>query len=386
MSSYILHIFEDDNNFNLIWSGYDKDGTWIPGSYSVDAGPLQQAALAVREQLRILAFLKDQGTMDKFAMQLRNLAIRGQELFLQLMPAQDSHVASEIQQRLEHVTSTSSVERPNLIVNLGTERLFVPWGFVFSREIDNVPELPSLSLQDLKGFWLSEFNISVVYGGTRAMPPARKSQYCRLLALHENMFVGAKNSLTKESLERLDMILDGDPTPAMDWDSFEVSWNQVRDDHDSVLYLFGHSDGKRIQLRDEAKDLGDDPKYDLLVSSLKRFRKKARDSASIFILNGCRTAAPERGPTEEPISANFLKETRQPGYYGFIGTEAQVSNTFACRYGTEFLWRLCKQGKSVGETYDELLNLQDLFPQNLLYTCYADRDFRFAAASKAGDN
>ena len=110
-----------------------------------------------------------------------------------------------------------------------------------------------------------------------------------------------------------------DPTPATDWDSFEVDWDVVKDDYDSVLYVYGHSDGQRIQLSDVAND----PKYELLASSLKKFRKRARGSASIFMLNGCRTAAPSPASAEEPISANFLKETRQPGYYGFIGTEAQ---------------------------------------------------------------
>lgn len=86
-----------------------------------------------------------------------------------------------------------------------------------------------------------------------------------------------------------------------------------------------------------------------------------------------------------PISANFLKETRKPGYYGFIGTETVVSNIVACRYGTEFLWRLFRQGKSVGEAFDELLSDETLFPHNTLYTCFADRKFRFVSAPPAGN-
>jgi hypothetical protein len=103
------------------------------------------------------------------------------------------------------------------------------------------------------------------------------------------------------------------------------------------------------------------------------------------MFNGCRTAAPKPESEEVPISANFLKETRKPGYYGFIGTETVVSNIVACRYGTEFLWRLCKQGKSVGEAFDELLLDETLFPHNTLYTCFADRKFRFVSAPPAGN-
>ena len=68
------------------------------------------------------------------------------------------------------------------------------------------------------------------------------------------------------------------------------------------------------------------------------------------------------------------------GYYGFIGTETVISNIFACRYGTQFLWRLFKEGKSVGEAFDELLSDDTLFPYNTLYTCFADRKFQFVSA------
>jgi hypothetical protein len=199
------------------------------------------------------------------------------------------------------------------------------------------------------------------------------------------MFVKARNSLkdTKDEqcLARLEKLLDGNMSPTTDWNSFECAWEQVKDDHDSVLFLYGHSDGHCIQLRDKDGDDQDDPEFDLLAANLKRFRKRPGASASIFLLNGCRTAAPDPDSKEVPISANFLKETRQPGYFGFIGTEAQVSNVFACRYGTEFLWLMYQEGRSVGEAFDELLQSEKLFPQNLLYSCYADRKFRFAAIS-----
>jgi hypothetical protein len=389
MGSFVLHIAEEGDNFKLIWTGYEGDDIWTPNPYLVDAGPLQQAASAVRTQLRAIAFMPGRCSAAEFASLLHDLAQRGQELFLQLMPASDSASgdSTEVQGRLQQAEQSSSGERHELKVTLGTERLFVPWGFVFSRSMDNLPKVPSVSLADMTGFWLSQFNISIAYGGSRPLPNDRKASFCRLFALHEDMFARAKTSLVDEHMDeclaRLDALLEDQPKPTTDWDNFESAWTRVTDDYDTILYMYGHSDGKRIQLRDSGDDPKDNPKFDLLVSSLRRFRKKTRGSASIFILNGCRTAAPTSTSAEEPMSANFLKETRQLGYYGFIGTEAQVSNTFACRYGTEFLWRLCKEGKSVGEAFDELLERDDLFPQNVLYTCYADRKFRFASVPGA---
>jgi hypothetical protein len=390
MDSLVLHVAEDGDNFKLIWSGY-KSGDpdpWTPRPYLVDAGLLQQAANAVRAQLRGIAFMPSCCKAAEFAPLLQKLAQRGRDLFLQLMPDSSSGESSEVQRRLEQLAQNSSDgrpyhrARPDLKVTLDTERLFVPWGFAFSGSTDHLPGMPSVSLTDMKGFWLSLFNISIAYGGSCSLPHHRKASFRRLFALHEDMFVRAKTSLEKRCLDRLNTLLEEDPTPATDWDSFELDWDVVKDDYDSVLYVYGHSDGQRIQLSDVAND----PKYELLASSLKKFRKRARGSASIFMLNGCRTAAPSPASAEEPISANFLKETRQPGYYGFIGTEAQVSNIFACRYGTEFLWRLCKEGKSVGEAFDELLECDDLFPHNILYTCYADRKFRFITSVSSAEN
>jgi hypothetical protein len=223
----------------------------------------------------------------------------------------------------------------------------------------------------MAGFWLSRFRISVTYGGSSPLPRARIRSFRKLYALDEDMFTRARTELTPDCGDRLGVLLAGEPEPTTDWDGFEDAWKQVAHLHDTVLFLFGHSDGQRIRLSTTAPEA----KYEMLSSSLKKFRKKSRGSASVFVLNGCRTAAPLS--TGELISASFLKETRQPGYYGFVGTEADVPNTFACRYGTEFLWRLCIQGKSVGEAFDELLDEESMFPQNILYTCYAERDFRF---------
>jgi hypothetical protein len=380
MSAFVLHIAEDGDNFKLIWNIPDSEDVWTPSAYSIDGGMVRQASNAVRAQLRAIAFMSGEFKSEEFADILRKLAQRGHELFLQLMPASDpsNGEPSELQQRLTHVKRKANGDRPDFKITLGTEKLFIPWAFIFPGAKDQLPRVPNISLTDMKGFWLSQFNISIAYGGSASFPHQRKASSRRVLALHEEMFVNAKSSLAtspfgKECLNRLDALLQDGPTPSMDWDSFEDAWMQVRDEYDTVLYVFGHSDGQRIQLN----DVEDDPKYALLSSSLKRFRKRSRGSASIFMLNGCRTAAPIQVSADEPISANFLTETRQPGYYGFIGTEAQVPNTFACHYGTEFLWRLCKEGKSVGEAFDELLERDDLFPQNILYTCYADRQFRF---------
>jgi hypothetical protein len=252
--------------------------------------------------------------------------------------------------------------------------------------VSDVPKAGKLkmSLVDMKGFWLSHFNISVTYLGTPALPRQRKTSSRKLFALHEVMFAEARALLKtedEECLERLEKLLDNKMAPVSDWDSFQDVWAEVGSEHDSVLYLYGHSDGQRIELRDRKEDeQGLDTKFELSAADLIEYRKEQPgESAAIFLLNGCRTAAPGSKPGDVPVLANFLKPTREPGYFGFIGTETEVTNVFACRYGTEFLWRLYQEGKTVGEAFDELLQSGKLFPQNLLYACYADRRFNLAS-------
>lgn len=384
MTSFVLDVAPQGDSFKLSWTVMSPgEDSLTPEAYLVDGGELIQAAVNVRGQLRQIALMGDKGSPVEFAPLLKRLANYGRILFLRLMPDADQTTGeiSEIQQALEDAIRQSGEAHSDLKVRLATDQLFVPWGFVFSGRKEQLPETPKLSIADMKGFWLAHFRISVVYGGDAKLPLERKTQSCPLFALHQDLFGLAVGELDKRSAERLDILLQSKPEPAMDWDTFEEVWTQVRDDHDSVLYVFGHSDGQHVQL----KDVQDDPKWVLSTADLVRFRKLRRGTASIFMLNGCRTAAPKPESQEVPISANFLKETRKPGYYGFIGTETVVSNIVACRYGTEFLWRLFKQGMSVGEAFDELLSDETLFPHNTLYTCFADRKFRFVSAPSAGN-
>lgn len=372
----ILHVSDDGDNLKLVWSGHGPGEHWVPNSYLVNAALLQQAANAVREQLQDFALLRSTQDETAFRPLLQNLMKRGHDLYLQLLPDSDDNEFDEIRERLEEILTSVTDERPDLIVTLQTQKLFVPWGFVFVECAASSPTTTNFSLAALQGFLLTRFCISIICGGSRSLPRPRKPTFRKLYALDEHLFGCARVELAKQwdNLDqRLAVLLEGDPPPATDWDMFQQAWNSVAHHHDSVLFLYGHSDGQHFWLKTQSNE----PKYLFLAASLKNLRKKVPGSASVFLLNGCHTAAPAPASPVEPLAASFLKLTRQTGYYGFIGTEAEVPNTFACHYGTEFLWRLCVEGKSVGEAFDELLESDHLFPQNVLYTCYAEREFRF---------
>lgn len=379
---------QGDDRLKLSWTipcdPYDptNDDDWEPPAYDVSLKDVLPACNALRSHFRHLAFY-DPST---FSDVLGRLIRRGSTLFSELMPDPNKKDSPDIRTRIEEIIGDQRSVRHDFKIILDTDKIFIPWGFLFVGSPEQEPRKPPFSLASMQGFWLSRFNISVTYSGDpMPLPRQPKNNACHLMAVHDQMFVDARRQLSanEEYKKRIEDLLALDMSPAArDWNAFKAQWSSVAGKKDSILYFYGHSDGQKIILDDESSG-ADDPDHDLLTVDFKRLRVRSDNAssscASIFLLNGCVTAAPS-GTINVPITTNFLAATRQAGFFGFIGTEAQVSNVFAFQYGIEFLTRL-RQGKSVGETFDKLLQEDALFPQNLLYACYAERKFRVAPAS-----
>src|SRR5262249_20866559 len=84
-------------------------------------------------------------------------------------------------------------------------------------------------------------------------------------------------------------------------------------------------------------------------------------------LNGCFTAASE-------ADESFLIAIGQPGFFGFIGTEAAIPDDFALRFGQEFVRRFCDSGNPLFHVMDELW--REHWPLGLLYSIYCSPDIR----------
>jgi len=70
------------------------------------------------------------------------------------------------------------------------------------------------------------------------------------------------------------------------------------------------------------------------------------------------------------------------GFFGFVGTETQVPNDLACIFGANLLHRL-HSPETLGEAFDALLADKDTFPLSLVYSCFANREFRLSAAARS---
>jgi hypothetical protein len=368
----------------LVWTGYGcADEDWTPEAYQVSKANVQQASEYIREILRQLAECSEPIDLEVYRRLIVRLVRRGGELHENLFSALDGDTAAAADAK-RFIEEAGSPADPAHIISLHViiydETALFPWGFIYSGNPETPPKPLARSIADLSDFWLAKFRLITRVPGGRRPPNPRKPTSRTVYALHEEMFSRARRYLEQNQKIACDLeeLLSNEPAPATSWPECEKAWKRIKEEHDSVLYLFGHSDGQRILLRD---GIGDgDPDFELPVSGFERSFHKDREtrSASIVVLNGCRTAAPNTLSGGVPFSANFLRLTRLPGFHGFIATEAEVPSVFASRYGLAFLRRLCRGGQSVGETFDALRQDGELFPLNLLYTCFADRDFRLS--------
>ena len=141
-------------------------------------------------------------------------------------------------------------------------------------------------------------------------------------------------------------------------------------EHDSAIYIFGHSDGSQISLKGEPSTVSNSDKRRYILDSGNFpgifLKEKVCTSKTICFINGCRSGGPATGDA-------FLSVTSSDGFTGFIGTEAEISNVEATCYAVAFLDLLLNEGKTVLQIMESLR--EDMFPASLWYTCFGDPTF-----------
>ena len=262
----------------------------------------------------------------------------------------------------------------------------MPWSFVC---IDDQPrhcEKLTKSILDFDKFWLKYFRLPVKYQNSNQLPlpEVKKNKSEVVFALHESLHASAYDELSRHApgtRDVLDMLLASSRCCTDNWSKIEDHWRTLYrepvDGPNSVVYVMGHSDGEQILLKDGTIDAD----HVLPATSFCRAfcKGKVPRSASIVVLNACQSGA----PSEKHWPPGFIKATWMKGFFGFVGTEIRVPNTLASMYGAHLLERLQTSGETLGKAFDAMLADQSLFPLNLAYTCFADRNFRLAETTTA---
>ncbi|MGY4255287.1 hypothetical protein ACVI1L_002355 [Bradyrhizobium sp. USDA 4516] len=358
---------EEGDEFKLVWSDHFSDLQ----PYCVSGTLVTKASEGVREVLNALSEHYRQCEITKtkpdYSSYYVDLVRAGAHLAEALLNRSSGDQGSADEAR--SLISSISGQVPLTVVISGTP-IHVPWGFVFRGDLDSLPPA-SGTLDDFRDFWTNVFDINVSYSRTTFLkaPQSESRAPFVLHALHAKHFNDAKSLLTDAETTVVDHLLNLEIGNTTDWDSCRQKWRKS-EDADSIIYIFGHSDGQNIFLSEDT----DDPKYILDANGFSAtFRKRAgARSNTICFINGCRTGAGLLG-------SSFLSVTASKGFFGFVGSEAELSNVFATRYGAAFMQKMCVDRVSVQEAFASLRARDDFFPLNLLYSCYAQPDFKLAA-------
>jgi hypothetical protein len=340
-------------------------------SYCVNRDQLRNASQEVRGVLEDIAreYVSKNGSYERF---LPALARAGESLKVALFSPVDQDTS------VEGLVSYLDLQpRGTPLTVFSDSTVHVPWGFVYGKDPRQLGPT-RFELSDFDDFWLSLFKVRVRFNQTD-LPPSRpisKDRIKTLLALHQSRFRAATEEYAEthpDLLAKIECLLKYQLGSTADWEDCRDKWESMTND-DSILYIFAHSDGKKLYLEESEKiDVAEKYKYELDTTGFSKVFKKRQTtvaSNTLCFINGCRTADGDWGN-------GFLSITSGRGFHGFIGSEAEIANDWATRYAVEFLYALIEGGKSVDEAYEDTRKL--VFPMSLWYSCYAHPSFRISA-------
>jgi hypothetical protein len=251
------------------------------------------------------------------------------------------------------------LEKPHRISFLVVPRVHLPWGLAYDGDpqnlLDNANPLDASLYRD---FWCLKYWLSAVYLGItpKALSAARSANKVRV--------IGVLNRRAQDeafqSLPAIDQQVFTDLQSC--WNATLFSSQDLFDNwpelskSDSLLYFYCHASQTNLAL-----STTDEITIDDLRLKLRREAKDCQDIISLVVLNGCATATGAAG-------GGFLEATGKPPFCGFVGTETEVPDVFAMKFGCELLRRLLCSGEPIFKVMGSLR--EEHWPLSLVYSLY----------------
>ena len=254
-----------------------------------------------------------------------------------------------------------------------------PWGLAFE---GNVPALeaaavatqatlPAREIDEFGGFWSLKYRLSATssgYMGPRAKMKRARKTFGLLSLVNSEVQQQIESDLGQPDAYRTFCQLMSPPVGVA---HTLAECNALIDKTEQVDVLFhflGHHDG-------EALDLGNGQKIDydafsqLLDSLTGRFEQRGVSPCGLLFLNGCESALGDK-------DFSLRAQAARPELCGAIATEARVRRTYAAKFGYRFLKAMVSDGMTVADVMDDLHHDAAMWPESLLYGCYANPDYR----------
>jgi hypothetical protein len=338
----------------------------------VDIDRINRAAAGVRQALArfVGQCLDDQnGGVARSGAHLKELAENGNKLYWALFD--DRANSDNAQQVREWILEAAGTHRMHVVID---DRTYVPWGLVYDDDpskLSGDPEDVDIALY--KNFWSLKYFVSPFYKNVivrAGVNPKPVALYRLVSALHQSAFSGAEAlfDVTDSEKQILDWLRQHfDVTKAFNavynkTDLFEL-WNT----HSDLDMIFFYCHANETSIAFSTTDM-------LTIDEISEFQQKKEQLSwapgrvgCLFFMNGCATAVGSE-------NGGFLEITGRKSACGFIGTEAEIPDLFALRFGLAFLYHFLGEGRPVYEVM--ALLRRDHWPLSILYTTYCSPGLR----------
>ena len=325
-------------------------------AYAIDVGRLGKLAEEVRKRLVPLVAAAKQQRLGESGELLRALAEAGRRLYHAFFSDAENNSTNA------HAIRNWLREREHCRISFFVDaRVHLPWGLLYDGEVPASPVSPAnTTLTDYPHFWCMKYQLGVMYGEMQPESDGAEipgERFAVIPTLSRTVLERAAEYLAPEDKERLQRYLLS-REPVYSKSELKSRWPNVNS-QDGVLFFLGHANATQLALAEGDYLSVED------MRELERLNEEDRKTACLVFVNGCCTATGH-------ADGGFLEATGMQGFYGFIGTEANVPDVFALRFGLDFLHRLLCGGEPV---YSIMNNLRrQHWPLSLLYSmcCYPE--------------
>lgn len=349
-------------------SGYEV--TWYVGdnvfSYSVGMEDLSKVAGAVREQLRQLSLCSN-GEIDTPRREiLVALAEAGQELRYSLF--NDPQKKDQAGILDDYIAQTIPTDR-QLVIHADVT-IDLPWGLMFDGDVPPREGSPdSDEMAEFSGFWCLKYRLSTMPGPNPRAPKKWKrprSGFGMLSLVNREVKEKLADDLPPDMYEEFCEMLK---PPVGEPDNYRHGLKLMEDtpNADVIVHFLGHHQNQTLIL-DDGYEISFNQFSRLLDELTGREQFRASQPCGLVFLNGCESAVGEKDLT-------LRRHVWRPQFCGVIATESIVRRQYAAVFGIRFLRLMTKEGRTVADTMEELHHDRALWPESLIYGCYAHPDF-----------
>jgi len=360
------------------------DGPDAVTSYHIGTVSIGDAAVAVRAQLDALSNCAHANPdayssnapeqRAHFRSILRNLAQAGRALRQALF--NDPAKAAEIRE-LQELRTDQYGSGDNVLEIHPDRYLDVPWGLIYDGNVPALAEHADVEqeMRDLSGFWCLKYRLSAIVGHhvrAKSKWTRPRETFGMLSLINHDVKFRLSEDLPKDLYDEFCEYLNppvGEPSDLDHCLSLVESTKSV----DVLVHFLGHHDKQKLVLGDKYQ-LSYQDFADLLETLTNREELRNARPCGLLFLNGCDSAVGEK-------DRSLRNQASRPELCGAIATESKVRRKYAALFGVHFLRRLIRQGKTLSTAMHELHHDSALWPENLLYGCYAHPDFCIGKAT-----